>query len=123
MALSCRPRRVSPLDMPDLCDGCCAKMAVEHALHCKVGGLVHCRHNDSIEQRKGVPKRLLELCASNFLCVSIVVSHRCKTRRCRLKKSAITPLPKKQKATQDGSRTSTYSNDKRGNTVVQLYHP
>jgi hypothetical protein len=37
-----------PLDMPDLCqcDGCEANMTVEHALHCKVGGLVHCRHND-----------------------------------------------------------------------------
>eukprot|EP00984_Skeletonema_dohrnii_P026566 scaffold15910_cov139-Skeletonema_dohrnii-CCMP3373.AAC.2 len=36
-----------PLDMPDLClcDGCGANMTVEHALHCKVGGLVHCRHN------------------------------------------------------------------------------
>ena len=37
---------LKPLDMPDLCDGCGAKLDVEHALHCKVGGLVHCRHND-----------------------------------------------------------------------------
>ena len=37
---------LKPLDMPDLCDGCGAKMTVEHALQCKVGGLVHCRHND-----------------------------------------------------------------------------
>jgi len=37
---------LKPLGMPDLCDGCGAKMTVEHALQCKVGGLVHCRHND-----------------------------------------------------------------------------
>ena len=38
---------LKPLDMPDLCFGCAvAKMMVEHALQCKVGGLVHCRHND-----------------------------------------------------------------------------
>ena len=37
---------LKPLEMPDLCDGCGAKMTVEHALQCKVGGLVHCRHND-----------------------------------------------------------------------------
>jgi hypothetical protein len=29
------------LDMPQLCDGCGAPMTVEHALGCKVGGLVH----------------------------------------------------------------------------------
>ncbi len=31
----------TPLDMPAACDGCGAKMSVEHALLCKVGGLVH----------------------------------------------------------------------------------
>ena len=37
-----------PTDMPDLCDGCGAKLTVEHAhaLQCKCGGLVHCGHND-----------------------------------------------------------------------------
>ena len=35
-----------PMEMPDLCDGCGAKLTVEHALQCKVGGLVHMRHND-----------------------------------------------------------------------------
>ena len=37
---------LKPQGMPDLCDGCGAKMTAEHALQCKVGGLVHCRHND-----------------------------------------------------------------------------
>ena len=35
-----------PLDMPSHCDGCGAKMTVEHALQCKCGGLVHIRHDD-----------------------------------------------------------------------------
>ncbi len=30
-----------PLNMPQLCDGCGAPMTIEHALCCKVGGLVH----------------------------------------------------------------------------------
>ena len=34
--------------MPQLCDGCGAPMTVEHALCCKVGGLVHIRHEDSV---------------------------------------------------------------------------
>jgi hypothetical protein len=34
-----------PLDMPQLCNGCGAPMTVEHALCCKVGGLVHIRHD------------------------------------------------------------------------------
>ena len=36
-----------PLDMPQLCDGCGALMTVEHALCCKVGGLVHIRHDEA----------------------------------------------------------------------------
>ena len=36
----------SPLDMPTACNGCGAKMTVEHALLCKTGGLVHIRHDD-----------------------------------------------------------------------------
>jgi hypothetical protein len=35
----------SPLDMPAACDGCGAKMSVEHALSCKVGNLVHIQHD------------------------------------------------------------------------------
>ena len=35
----------SPLDMPAACDGCGAKMTVEHALSCKMGGLVFIWHN------------------------------------------------------------------------------
>ena len=40
----------SPLDMPAACDGCGARMTVEHALSCKVGGLVHIRHDDVADE-------------------------------------------------------------------------
>jgi hypothetical protein len=36
--------------MPAACDGCGAKMTVEHALLCKVGGLVHIRHDDVADE-------------------------------------------------------------------------
>ncbi len=37
---------LEPLDMPQHCDGCGAKMTVDHAASCKKGGLVHIRHDD-----------------------------------------------------------------------------
>jgi hypothetical protein len=40
----------SPLDMPAACNGCGAKMSVEHALLCKVGGLVHIQHDDVADE-------------------------------------------------------------------------
>ncbi len=40
----------TPLDMPAACDGCGAKMSVEHALLCKVGGLIHIRHDDMADE-------------------------------------------------------------------------
>ncbi len=40
----------SPLEMPAACDGCGAKMTVEHALSCKMGGLVHIRHNNVADE-------------------------------------------------------------------------
>jgi hypothetical protein len=40
----------SLLDMPAACDGCGAKMSVEHTLSCKVGGLVHIRHDDVADE-------------------------------------------------------------------------
>jgi hypothetical protein len=40
----------SPLDMPAACNGCGAKMLVEHALSCKVGGLVHIQHDDVADE-------------------------------------------------------------------------
>ena len=40
----------SPLEMPAACDGSGAKMTVEHALSCKMGGLVHIRHNDVADE-------------------------------------------------------------------------
>jgi hypothetical protein len=39
-----------PLDMPQLCNGCGAPMTVEHALCCKVSGLVHIRHDDVVDE-------------------------------------------------------------------------
>ncbi len=38
------------LDMPAACDGCRAKMSVEHALPCIVGGLVHIQHDDVADE-------------------------------------------------------------------------
>ena len=40
----------SPLDMPTTCDGCGARMTVDHALSCKTGGLVHIRHDDVADE-------------------------------------------------------------------------
>jgi hypothetical protein len=40
----------SPLDMPTTCDGCGARITVEHALLCKTGGLVHIRHDDVADE-------------------------------------------------------------------------
>ncbi len=40
----------SPLDMPAACDSCGAKMLVKHALSCKVGGLIHIRHDDVADE-------------------------------------------------------------------------
>jgi hypothetical protein len=40
----------SPLDMSAACDGCGAKMTIEHALSCKTGGLVHIRHDDGADE-------------------------------------------------------------------------
>jgi hypothetical protein len=37
---------LEPLAMSCMCDGCGQKMSVEHALSCKVGGLVHIRHDE-----------------------------------------------------------------------------
>ena len=41
---------LAPVDMPANCDGCGKKMTVEHALQCKVGGLVHMRHDDVADE-------------------------------------------------------------------------
>jgi hypothetical protein len=37
---------LTPVDLPDRCDGCDQKFSVGHALTCKKGGLVLLRHND-----------------------------------------------------------------------------
>jgi hypothetical protein len=39
-----------PLEMTQLCDGCGAKMTVEHALSCRVGGQVHICHDDVADE-------------------------------------------------------------------------
>jgi hypothetical protein len=38
------------LNMSQLCNGCGAPMTVEHTLCCKVGGLVHIRHDDVADE-------------------------------------------------------------------------
>ena len=35
-----------PTDLPSKCDGCGASLTMQHALDCKVGGLVIQRHNE-----------------------------------------------------------------------------
>ncbi len=39
-----------PLNMSQLCNGCGALMTIEHALCCKVGGLVHIQHDDVADE-------------------------------------------------------------------------
>ena len=39
-----------PLDLPQHCDGCGAKLTVKHALSCRVGSLVHIRHDDMADE-------------------------------------------------------------------------
>ncbi len=39
-----------PLNMPQLCNGCGTPMTIEHALCCKVGSLVHMRHEDVVDE-------------------------------------------------------------------------
>ena len=34
------------LSVPSVCDGCGAQFSIEHALDCRFGGLVSCRHNE-----------------------------------------------------------------------------
>jgi hypothetical protein len=41
---------LEPLGMPEVCNGCGHRMSVEHALSCKVGGLVHIRHDDVAQE-------------------------------------------------------------------------
>ena len=43
-------QNLAPENMPATCDGCGDKMTVEHALACKVGGLVHVRHDDVADE-------------------------------------------------------------------------
>ena len=35
-----------PTDLPSKCDGCGASLTMQHALDCRVGGLVIQRHNE-----------------------------------------------------------------------------
>jgi hypothetical protein len=41
---------LQPLHVPECCDGCGKPMSVEHAMSCKVGGLVHIRHDDVAQE-------------------------------------------------------------------------
>jgi hypothetical protein len=44
----------SLLEMPAACDGCGAKMSVEHALSCKTGGLAHIQHDNVADEWKNL---------------------------------------------------------------------
>ena len=50
---------LEPLNLNTHCDGCGAKFSITHALSCKVGGLVHLRHNE-------VKEELALLCSQAF---------------------------------------------------------
>ncbi|KAL7508573.1 hypothetical protein ACHAXN_005644, partial [Cyclotella atomus] len=39
-----------PLELPEKCDGCGVKLCVEHALSCKVGGMVHIQHDNVAQE-------------------------------------------------------------------------
>lgn len=39
-----------PLGLPEKCDGCGVKLCVEHALSCKVGGMVHIQHDNVAQE-------------------------------------------------------------------------
>jgi hypothetical protein len=52
----------SPLEMTAACDGCGAKMTVEHALSCKTGRLVHIRHNDVADEWRPLRSTALSPC-------------------------------------------------------------
>ena len=39
-----------PLGLCDRCDGCGARLTLEHALSCKTGGLALLRHNDVVSE-------------------------------------------------------------------------
>jgi hypothetical protein len=65
----------SPLEMPAACDGCGAKMTVEHALLCKMGGLVHIWHDDVADEWRHLCGTALSPCRVErepiiFSCVS-----------------------------------------------------
>ena len=48
-----------PTHLPQQCDGCSANFSVEHALSCKLGGLVTWRHNDVRDEWVDLLKRAL----------------------------------------------------------------
>jgi hypothetical protein len=52
----------SPLEMPAACDGCGAKMTVEHALSCKTGRLVHIRQDDVADEWRHLCRTALSPC-------------------------------------------------------------
>ena len=65
----------SPLDMPAACDGCRAKMTVEHALSCKTRGLVHIWNDDVADEWRHLCRTALSPCQVErkpriFSCIS-----------------------------------------------------
>jgi len=61
--------------MSTACDGCGAKMSIKHALSCKMGGLVHIRHDDVADEWRHLCGTALSPCRVErepriFSCVS-----------------------------------------------------
>eukprot|EP00957_Ditylum_brightwellii_P040960 3101612-Ditylum_brightwellii.AAC.1 len=39
--------RITPKDLPAICDGCGKRHSLQHALQCKTGGLILGRHDNA----------------------------------------------------------------------------
>jgi len=50
----------TPANLPDKCDGCCAKFNLDYALSCKVGGLVIQRHDDINQEPANLSRMALK---------------------------------------------------------------
>ena len=93
---------LEPLDLNTTCDGCGAKFTVQHALACKVGGLVTLRHNE-------VKEELMNLCQKAF--TPSAVRDEPLINPTKSFSSHTDPNPQKQQQLQD--------NNERGDIIVQ----
>ena len=48
------------------CDGCGANFTIDHGLSCKVGGLVHIRHNDVRDEAEALAAMAIQKSAVSY---------------------------------------------------------